>query len=85
MTELPRASCLHEHAVWTRAWQTITWASVRSDLQNILLDTHTADAVHIDLGIAFEQVGTGAAGEGLVERGCCGGAAHSIRLAAWHG
>lgn len=25
--------------------------------QNILLDTHTADAVHIDLGIAFEQVG----------------------------
>lgn len=27
--------------------------------QNILLDTHTADAVHIDLGIAFEQVGGG--------------------------
>lgn len=28
-------------------------------LQNILLDTRTADAVHIDLGIAFEQVGAG--------------------------
>jgi hypothetical protein len=26
-------------------------------LQNVLLDTQTADAVHIDLGIAFEQVG----------------------------
>lgn len=24
-------------------------------LQNVLLDTRTADAVHIDLGIAFEQ------------------------------
>lgn len=26
-------------------------------LQNVLLDTRTADAVHIDLGIAFEQAG----------------------------
>ena len=31
-------------------------------LQNVLLDTQTADAVHIDLGIAFEQVGGGAGG-----------------------
>ncbi len=26
---------------------------------NILLDRHTAEVVHIDLGIAFEQVGQG--------------------------
>lgn len=36
-------------------------------LQNILLDTRTADAVHIDLGIAFEQVG------GCLMVTCCGG------------
>lgn len=54
------------------AWQTITWPSVRSGLQNILLDTHTADAVHIDLGIAFEQVGRGWGG-GRCGGGCWGG------------
>ena len=40
-------------------------------LQNILLDTRSADAVHIDLGIAFEQVGGQgvAVGEGSGGRG----------------
>jgi ataxia telangiectasia mutated family protein len=33
---------------------------------NILLDTRTADAVHIDLGIAFEQVRVRGWGVGAV-------------------
>ena len=45
-------------------------------LQNVLLDTQTADAVHIDLGIAFEQVGCEASRSWagwLAEAGIAGG------------
>lgn len=60
-------------------------AAAAAPLQNVLLDTSTADAVHIDLGIAFEQVGRRGVAVGVGGGGCVGrcGAGAAGRAAVW--